>query len=182
MTFLRLSLVGLAVLLLTSCMVGPDYTRPSAPMTLAYKEAPPPGDGWKLAQPSDEMARDQWWEIFGGPQLNALAAQVTVANQDLKVAEARFREARAMIGFARASEFPTISAGVGISSIRRSDNAPFRQRSFPPPGTFSSPSTSPTSWTCGAASGGRWRRRVKRPKRLPPISKPSNSASKRSWP
>ena len=43
MTSLRLSLVGLAALLLTSCMVGPDYTRPSVPMTLAYKEAPPPG-------------------------------------------------------------------------------------------------------------------------------------------
>ena len=182
MTSLRLSLVGLAALLLTSCMVGPDYTRPSVPMTLAYKEAPPPGEGWKLAQPSDEMARGQWWEIFGDPQLNALAEQVTAANQDLKVAEARFRQARAMIGFDRASVFPTISAGVGISSVRESDNAPFRIRSFPPPGTFSSPSTSPTSWTCGAASGGRWRRRVTRPKRPPPISRPSNSACKPSWP
>jgi hypothetical protein len=49
MTYLPLSLVGLAVLLLTSCMVGPDYVRPSAPMTPAYKKAPPPGEGWKLA-------------------------------------------------------------------------------------------------------------------------------------
>ena len=136
MTSLRLSLVGLAALLLTSCMVGPDYIRPSGPMTLAYKEAPPPGEGWKLAQPSDEMARGLWWEIFGDPQLNALAEQVTAANQDLKVAEARFRQARAMIGFARASEFPTISAGVGISSIRESNKAPFRIRSFPPTGDF----------------------------------------------
>ena len=136
MTSLRLSLVGLAALLLTSCMVGPDYTRPSVPMTLAYKEAPPPGEGWKLAQPSDEMPRGQWWEIFGDPQLNALAEQVTVANQDLKVAEARFRQARAMIGFDRASEFPTISAGVGISSVRESANAPFRITSFPPTGDF----------------------------------------------
>jgi NodT family efflux transporter outer membrane factor (OMF) lipoprotein len=136
MTSLRLSLVGLAALLLTSCMVGPDYTRPSAPMTLAYKEAPPSGEGWKLAQPSDEMARGPWWEIFGDPQLNALESQVTAANQDLKVAEARFRQARAMIGFARASEFPTISAGVGISSVRESRNAPFRTKNFPSTGDF----------------------------------------------
>jgi outer membrane protein TolC len=181
MTSLRLSLVGLAVLLLTGCMVGPDYTRPSLPMTLAYKEAPPPGEGWKLAQPSDERPRGKWWEIFGDPQLNALEEQVTVANQDLKVAEARFRQARAMIGFARASEFPTISTSVGISSIRESANAPFRIRSFPSTGgTFSYPSTSPTSWTCGVASGGRWRRCVTRPKRPPPISRPSNSACKPS--
>jgi len=136
MTCLRLSLVGLAALLLPSCMVGPDYTRPSGPMTPAYKEAPPPGEAWKLAQPSDARPRGQWWEIFGDPQLNALEAQVTAANQDLKVAEARFREARALIGFARASEFPTISAGVGLSSIRESRNAPFRIRSFPPSGQF----------------------------------------------
>jgi NodT family efflux transporter outer membrane factor (OMF) lipoprotein len=82
------------------------------------------------------MARGQWWEIFSDPQLNALAAQVTTANQDLKVAEARFRQARAMIGFQRASEFPTISAGVGISSVRESNNAPFRIRTLPPSGDF----------------------------------------------
>jgi outer membrane protein TolC len=75
-------------------MVGPDYLKPSAPMTLAYKEAPPPGDGWKIARPSDQI-RGNWWEIFGDPQLNALAEQVAIANQDLKVAEARLREARA---------------------------------------------------------------------------------------
>jgi outer membrane protein TolC len=131
-----LRLVGLTVLLLTGCMVGPDYVRPSAPMTVAYKEAPPPGEGWMLAQPSDEMARGQWWEIFGDPQLNALEEQVTPANQDLKVAEAHFRQARAIVRFDRASLFPTISAGVGVSSVRESANRPFGTRSFPSTGDF----------------------------------------------
>jgi NodT family efflux transporter outer membrane factor (OMF) lipoprotein len=125
MKSLRLSLVGLAALLLTSCMVGPNYSRPSVPMTVAYKESSPAGDGWKVAQPSDQTPRGNWWEIFGDPQLNALEEQVTVANQDLKAAEARFRQARAMIGYARASEFPTISTGVGVSSVRQSANRPF---------------------------------------------------------
>jgi outer membrane protein TolC len=31
-----------------------------------------------------------------------------VSNQDLQAAEARFRQSRARIGYARASEFPTI--------------------------------------------------------------------------
>ena len=125
MKSLRLSLIGLAALLLTSCMVGPNYSKPSVPMTVAYKELPPAGDGWKIAQPSDQTPRGNWWEIFGDPQLNALEEQVTVANQDLKAAEARFRQARAMIGYARASEFPTISTGGSVSSVRRSANAPF---------------------------------------------------------
>jgi NodT family efflux transporter outer membrane factor (OMF) lipoprotein len=136
MMYLRLGLVGLAALLLTGCMVGPDYVRPSVPMTPAFKEAPPPGEGWKIAQPSDEVPRGNWWEIFGDPQLDALEEQVTAANQDLKVAEARFRQARAAVRFNRASEFPTISAGVGISSVRESANRPFATRSFPSTGDF----------------------------------------------
>src|SRR5712692_9544050 len=125
----RLSLVGL-VALLAGCMVGPDYFKPSMPMTPAYKESPPPGDGWKIAQPSDQISRGNWWEIFDEPQLNALAEQVAIANQDLKVAEARFREARAMIRYNRAAEFPTISTGPSISSIRDSLHRPYTTSTF----------------------------------------------------
>jgi multidrug efflux pump subunit AcrA (membrane-fusion protein) len=46
--------------LLTEVMVGPDYIKPSVPMTPAYKEAPPAGDGWKMAQPSEEIPRGNW--------------------------------------------------------------------------------------------------------------------------
>jgi NodT family efflux transporter outer membrane factor (OMF) lipoprotein len=130
MMYLRLSLVGLAALLLSGCMVGPDYRKPSVPMTLAYKELPPPGDGWKIAQPHDDMPRGNWWEMFGDPHLNALAEQVAAANQDLRVAEARFREARAMIRFNRAAEFPTMSTGPSISSIRDSLHRPYTTSTF----------------------------------------------------
>jgi NodT family efflux transporter outer membrane factor (OMF) lipoprotein len=114
-------LAFVAVLLLGGCMVGPDYVKPSAPMTDAYKET----EGWKVAQPSDHLPRGHWWEIFGDPQLNALAEEVDVANQNLKIAEARLREARAMVRFNRAALFPTISASVGASSVRESANRPF---------------------------------------------------------
>jgi len=114
-------LAGLAALLLGGCMVGPDYTKPSVPMTPLYKEA----DGWKVAQPSDQLPRGQWWVILGDHELHALEEQVAAANQNLKIAEARLREARALVRFNRAALFPTISAGVGISSIRDSANRPF---------------------------------------------------------
>ena len=92
-------------------------------MTPAYKE----DQGWKLAQPRDDIPRGKWWEIFGDPQLNALEEQVSEANQNVKVAEARFRQARALIGFYRAGLFPTVSAGVGATSLRDSTN-----RAYPP--------------------------------------------------
>src|SRR5438128_7966864 len=112
---------ALVTLLLGGCMVGPEYKKPSAPMTPSYKEA----EGGKLANPSDHLPRGQWWTIFGDPDLNALEAQIEPANQNLRIAEARLREARAQVRFNRAALFPTISAIAGASSIRDSANRPF---------------------------------------------------------
>jgi outer membrane protein TolC len=82
-------------------------------------------DGWKLAQPSDHLPKGRWWEIFGDPELQALLEEVAAANQNLKIAEARLREARAIVRVNRAALFPTISAGLGASAIRDSANRPF---------------------------------------------------------
>ena len=113
--------LGLVVLLVGGCMVGPEYKKPPVPMTAAFKET----DGWKVAQPSDHLPKGRWWEIFGDPELHALAEEVSAANQNLKIAEARLREARAIVRVNRAALFPTISAGLGASSIRESNNRPF---------------------------------------------------------
>jgi NodT family efflux transporter outer membrane factor (OMF) lipoprotein len=121
MSLSRVLTAAVAVLVLGGCMVGPDYKKPPVPMTPAYKEA----EGWKPANPSDQLPRGQWWTIFGDPDLNALAEQVSAANQNLKIAEARLREARAQVRFNRAALFPTISANAGASSIRASGNQPF---------------------------------------------------------
>jgi NodT family efflux transporter outer membrane factor (OMF) lipoprotein len=116
-----LGLTAAVVLLCAGCMVGPDYSKPSVPMTAAYKE----DQGWKLARPRDDIPRGKWWEIFGDPQLNALEEQVSEANQNVKVAEARFRQARALIGFFRAGLFPTVTAGASALSVRNSTLSPF---------------------------------------------------------
>ena len=117
------ALAGLAVLLLAGCSTGPKYARPTlpAPVPPAYKEA----EGWKTAQPGDQTFRGKWWEIFGDAQLNALEEQVSISNQNLKAAEAHLREARALIRFNRAAEFPTISTAPGISSLRDSAHMPY---------------------------------------------------------
>jgi NodT family efflux transporter outer membrane factor (OMF) lipoprotein len=122
--FINLALVG--------CMVGPKYVKPTVPMTPNFKEQPPDSfkevDGWKPAQPGDQTLRGNWWEIFGDPQLNALEEELTLSNQNLKVSEARLRQARSMIRFNRASLSPTISTAPSIASERDSANQPY----FPP--------------------------------------------------
>ncbi len=126
---LRLCPVIVLLLLLAGCMVGPTYQKPPAPVTPAFKEPPPDSfketDEWKRSHPDAAALRGNWWEAFGDPQLNTLEEQVTVSNQDLKMAEARFRQARTMVRYNRASEFPTIDVAPNIQSLRYSPNEPY---------------------------------------------------------
>jgi NodT family efflux transporter outer membrane factor (OMF) lipoprotein len=110
-------------------MVGPKYVKPTAPLAPEYKEQPPQpfkeSDGWKQARPGDQGLRGDWWQIFNDPQLNALEEELTASNQNLKVAESRLREARAIIRVNRSAEFPTISTSPSITNERISANEPY---------------------------------------------------------
>jgi NodT family efflux transporter outer membrane factor (OMF) lipoprotein len=108
-------------------MVGPKYARPTAPVSPAFKEASEwkEGDGWKVAQPGDDVIREKWWELYGDPDLNQIEEQVDTSNQTVRVAEANFRQARAAIRFSRAAEKPTIGTSPSIASVRSSANAPY---------------------------------------------------------
>jgi len=62
-------------------------------------------------QPAQDLAR--WWRVFGDPQLDALIKQAALANLDLRLAQARVREARAQAGvFTR----PSAEGGKGKRS------------------------------------------------------------------
>lgn len=98
--------------LLAGCSVGPDYVRPSVDVPAAYREAA----GWKVAEPQDEQAaRSAWWEFFADPLLNELVAQVAIGNQNIRAAEAQYRQAVALLDSASAARWPTLSSGVSNS-------------------------------------------------------------------
>jgi NodT family efflux transporter outer membrane factor (OMF) lipoprotein len=117
------------VLTLSGCMVGPKYVKPSVPMAPDYKEANPEGykesTNWQIANPADAAQRGEWWRIFGDPQLNELEPQVAANNQNLKAADARFREARALIRFTHASMYPTVGVNAFAGGVRESSNRPY---------------------------------------------------------
>jgi NodT family efflux transporter outer membrane factor (OMF) lipoprotein len=116
-------------LLLAGCTVGPEYKTPSVPMTASFKEATPAdyrtAGTWQPARPDDQMSRGKWWEIFGDQELDKLEDELTVANQTLKESDARFREARAMIRYQRASEFPAISVAPSAATVQDSSHQPY---------------------------------------------------------
>jgi NodT family efflux transporter outer membrane factor (OMF) lipoprotein len=134
---MRRSLTGALALLLAGCTVGPQYQTPLAPMTDTFKEATPvdykTAGTWQPARPGDGLPRGPWWQMFGDQQLDALEDELTTSNQNLKIADARFREARAMIGYQRAGEFPTISVGANTSSLQDSSHQPYFLIPNPPP-------------------------------------------------
>jgi NodT family efflux transporter outer membrane factor (OMF) lipoprotein len=129
MRFILTSIVAMLLVLLIvaleGCTVGPKYVKPAVPTTPAFKEEAPASfkesDQWQPAHPGDQTSHGNWWEIFGDSELNKLEEQIADSNQNLKVAEARFREARAAIRFNRASQFPTISTAPSASYVKNSD-------------------------------------------------------------
>jgi NodT family efflux transporter outer membrane factor (OMF) lipoprotein len=126
------SLLLAASIALSGCAVGPNYHRPTAPAPPSYKEGssanatvPPPqipNGGWKTAQPSDGMLKGNWWEVYNDSQLNTLEEKLTIGNQTIKSAVARYLEAREQVRVARADYYPTVSAGPSVSRTKQSTN------------------------------------------------------------
>ncbi|HEY1290912.1 MAG TPA: efflux transporter outer membrane subunit [Burkholderiales bacterium] len=97
--------------IVAGCTMGPDYRRPETPAVEAFSETPEP---WKVAQPRDDIARGNWWEVFGDPQLNDLITKIDVSNQTLAASEAQFRQTLAALGISRAALFPTLDANATV--------------------------------------------------------------------
>jgi NodT family efflux transporter outer membrane factor (OMF) lipoprotein len=114
--------IFVAAFVFGGCTVGPKYQRPTAQAPAAYKELTPADfsktDGWKVAQPQDNVLHGNWWAIFNDPQLDALEQQVNISNQNIQSAMASYMAARALVKEARAQYYPTVSVGPAITGSR----------------------------------------------------------------
>ena len=112
---------GFSLLLVTACTVGPDYIRPTPveSMPTAFKEL----HGWKVAQPQDGAISERWWEFYNDPVLNSLEEQVALSNLNVAVAEAQYRQARALVQAAKAGNYPSLSIGASATRAQTSSNA-----------------------------------------------------------
>lgn len=115
--------IGLACLMLAGCAVGPDYVRPEVSTPQRFKEAVASGKWVQLdekALSAGSTVSTAWWKVFNDPTLDALQEQVSVDNQNILIAEARYRAARAALDSANASFYPSINGNFGSS---RASNA-----------------------------------------------------------
>lgn len=108
------AILAVTTLLAGCAAVGPNYVRPAVSTPVAFKESA----GWKLAQPTDTVLRGPWWRMFDDQELDALAAQVAIGNQNVKAAEAQYRQALALLDAARAVRLPTVTGNASASRGR----------------------------------------------------------------
>jgi len=114
-------LLGAAAACVLGGCLAPRYARPPVAAPEGFKEAAaaqyeqaPPGT-WRPAQPRDAAVKGKWWELFGEPELNALEEQLDINNQNIAQFFQNFMAARAQVGEARASYFPTLTTSPAYS-------------------------------------------------------------------
>ena len=107
-------------ILAAGCTVGPNYKRPSAPVTAKWDVTEP----WRESAPKDSLPKGQWWAVFHDNDLDGLETQALAANQTLKVSIARLEQARATAAIQVAALFPTLSTAPSAERQRLSGNRP----------------------------------------------------------
>jgi NodT family efflux transporter outer membrane factor (OMF) lipoprotein len=112
----RLGILAISALL-GACKMGPDYVRPAVEAPTSYKEA----ENWKPAEPAAHLDRGAWWTIYRDPKLDALQGQLNAGNLNIRIAEAQFRQARAVLAGTRSGLFPTLGASAGETRSQPTD-------------------------------------------------------------
>jgi outer membrane protein, multidrug efflux system len=104
-----------AAAILSGCKVGPDFVAPHPTAPATYAGA----SGASLiaaTNPGPNLAA--WWRKFNDPMLTDFVERAMTANLDLKIAEARLREARATRGVVAGGLWPAVDASASYQRVR----------------------------------------------------------------
>jgi len=99
--------------------VGPDYTPPKTDMPALYANEMLPGTTQGARTPDEAIAR--WWTLLDDPALTVLIERALAANHDVRLATARLREARAILGITESDLLPSVDASGSASRSQFSD-------------------------------------------------------------
>lgn len=115
----KTSFLLLGILGATGCTVGPDYHRPETRAPAKWSE---PMAGGETASRPNSVAT--WWRGFNDKELDSLIARAVGSNPELRIAQARVREARAQRGVVEADFWPSADASGSYSHQRESGHQP----------------------------------------------------------
>jgi len=106
---LTLAVLGVA---LSSCAVGPNYSRPNVPAPPQYRNA--------TDATGTSLAETKWFDLFHDDTLTKLVQTALVQNHDVRIAADRVLEARGELTVTRSNEVPTLTANAGYNAVRSS--------------------------------------------------------------
>jgi outer membrane protein, multidrug efflux system len=100
--------MGLLLILMTGCTVGPKYLRPPVAAPTVYRGA----DEAPVSSADQESLGDQKWvQVFHEPELQDLIRAALENNYDVQIAAQRVLEAQAQLRITRSQQFPTVTVG-----------------------------------------------------------------------
>ncbi|KGP62688.1 multidrug MFS transporter [Legionella norrlandica] len=104
-------LFGISTLL--GCTVGPNYQRPEIKV----------GNKWPTGKTEKKVSNAapinlRWWQSFHDPLLNRYINEAAANNLDVKVAEARICQARAVKQISLANFYPQINGSASANSLQ----------------------------------------------------------------
>ena len=114
--------LALSTLLLSSCMVGPDWQEPKPTLPDSWQGQLPPK--------SKEENLRTWWKQFNDPQLTSLIQQAENNNQDLQSAILRVLEAREMLTQSFSKLLPSLDSSLNSSTGSRGGLSSSSQKSY----------------------------------------------------
>ncbi|RYD33683.1 MAG: RND transporter, partial [Verrucomicrobiaceae bacterium] len=112
------TVAAIALALLSSCAMGPDYQKPD---TTAIT---PAAWRWQPAAPRDTAPRGEWWTVFRDADLNNLEGRALAGSQTLKAGVARVLQARANARAEATGFFPDIRLNSSAKREQTSGNLP----------------------------------------------------------
>src|SRR6516165_10202627 len=113
----RFSLFLVLLFLCGGCLVGPDFSSPSAPVADKWLESNNPS-----VDTRNQEYRD-WWKVFHDPVLNRLIEIAYNQNLTLVSAGTKVLEARAQLGVAIGEFYPQLQQGHGSVTYIRPGHA-----------------------------------------------------------
>ena len=105
------SIVGIFILSLSGCMLGPDYYRPKIAVPGEFRGAP---------ATSESLASTKWQDLFADETLTHMVTTALTNNFDMRIAAERVEEARLQLGITRASQYPFVNGEASFTASRNS--------------------------------------------------------------
>lgn len=108
-------LLAVSLVLASGCAQIPRLDLPPA-----MKKVDELGSSNSFAVPAAAWPSDQWWNVYGDAQLNALIDEALKSAPDLDLAQARLKAAAAQVQAAGATRLPEVTASAEIVEAKQS--------------------------------------------------------------